>query len=360
MPEERPRRLARASGLTLRASRCLHAVWLLTSARGQLDKTPAFICLCSLHEAPQSGRCVFKSRRVPVVTQLSIKTSPARRDFKEMLGHNNHFLITIMVGLDAVASGEAHRSKEFSTIWAPRDAVQSARRSREFSCKALAAWLTDSIAAYIDNLSASPSIITDSALAATVEAGRSIGARIRVLAVACGRDADAATLLVRVAVIWRNRLVHSQATNPISRELRDELLACRQEIASDYQGLDVARLLDSAGRSHAPTFKEVTSLVRAAHKFVEQVDGQLLGRSDLDIYVKNILSHYISVAPSERTSNVWGKDPSRRLASLVQICKQYGMMEPNHDTLNRTSVHLLQEISSWTPTQAKAELCATT
>ena len=265
-----------------------------------------------------------------------------------------------MVGLDAVARGDAHLSKEFSTIWAPRDATQSARRSREFACKALAAWLTDSIAAYINNLSASPSIITDSALAATMEAGRSVGDKIRALAVACGQEADASTLLVRVGVIWRNRLVHYQATNPISRALADALLACRQEITSDYQGLDVARLLDSAGRSHAPTFKEVTSLVRAAHKFVEQVDGQLLGRSDLNIYVMNILSHYISTSPAERTSNVWGKDDRRRLASLVQICKQYGMTEPNHETLNRTSEHLLQEISSWTPTRAKAELCVRT
>lgn len=73
---------------------------------------------------------MFESRRAPVDDQLSIKTSAARRDFKEMLGQNNHFLITIMIGLDAVADGEARRGDEFSTSWAPHDVRRSAMRSQ--------------------------------------------------------------------------------------------------------------------------------------------------------------------------------------------------------------------------------------
>jgi hypothetical protein len=275
-----------------------------------------------------------------------------------MLGQNNHFLITIMVGLDAVARGEARLGEDFSTRWDPRDVEQSARRSREFACKALTAWLADSVATYIRNLLADPAIVTDSELTAAIRAAESLGERIQTLASACSEDASLATLLVRAAIIWRNRLVHYQARSKIDRALMSMLLHRSQEIASDYQGLDITRMLDSISKSHVPTFKETTALVRAAHKFVEQIDGQLLVRSDLDRYVIRVLAHYISAEPAQRTSNVWGKDSHRRLASLVQICKQYGMTEQDHETLNHTSEGILEEIGAWTAIQAKAKLCS--
>lgn len=300
---------------------------------------------------------MFESRRVPVTTQLSIKVSPARRNFKEMLGQNNHFLITIMVGLDAVAKGEARRSDDFSTTWAPQDVEQSARRSREFAYKALTAWLTDSIITYIRNLFVDPAIVTDPEIAKTVMAAESLGERIQAIASVCGENAKTETLLVRTAVIWRNRLVHYQPRDKVDRALTVALLHRGQEIASDYRGLDIERLLDSIGRGHAPTFKEVTSLVQAAHRFVQQIDGQLLQKSDLDRYVTYILAHYVSVNPIQRTSNVWGKDEYRRLGSIVQICKQYGMTDKDHETPNHTSEGILQEIAAWTPARARAELC---
>lgn len=300
---------------------------------------------------------MFESRRVPVITQLTIKVSPARRDFKEMLGQNNHFLVTIMIGLDAVARGEARLSEEFSTRWEPRDVEQSARRSREYACKALAAWLTDSVATYIRNLLDDPTIVSDSRLTVAIRAAKSLGEKIQALASACDEDTSVATLLVRSAVIWRNRLVHYQPRDKVDRALESTLLHRSQEIASDYQGLDVARMLDSISKSHAPTFKETTSLVRAAHKFVERIDGRLLMRSDLDSYVIRVLAHYVSSDPVQRTSNVWGKDSRRRLGSLVQICKQYGMTDQDQETLNHTSEGTLVQIGAWTPAEARTKLC---
>jgi hypothetical protein len=296
---------------------------------------------------------VFESRRVPVITQLTIKVSPARRAFKDMLGQNNHFLVTIMIGLDAVAKGEARPGEDFSTRWDPRDIEQSARRSREFACKALTAWLSDSVAAYIRNLLADPNIISDSDLAASVRAAEPLDEKVQILASACGDGESVPTLLVRAAIIWRNRLVHYQARNKMDRTVASMLRQYDQEIASDYQGLDIARMLDSIDKSHAPTFKETTSLVHAAHKFVEQIDGKILERSDLDRYVMSVLARYVSADPVSRTSNVWGKDGHRRLASVVQICKQYGMTDSDRETLNFTSEGMLEAIGEWTPTEAR-------
>jgi hypothetical protein len=200
---------------------------------------------------------VFESRRAPVTTQLTVKVSPARRAFKDMLGQNNHFLVTIMVGLDAVAKGEARLGEDFSTRWNPRNVEQSARRSREFACKALTAWLTDSVATYIRNLLADPIIIPDSDLVMGVRAAGPLDEKVQILTSAFDEDESIATLLVRAALIWRNRLVHYQARNKVDGALASMLRSYDQEIASDYQGLDIARMLDSIEKSHAPLSRKL-------------------------------------------------------------------------------------------------------
>jgi hypothetical protein len=328
------------------------------SARGQPDKTSAFICLDDSIKAPQSGRCVFESRRASVDDLVTIKTSPARRDFKEMLGQNNHFLITIMIGLDAVASGEARLSDEFSTSWAPHDVRRSAMRSREFACKALTAWLTDAVGAYINGLLREPCVITDSVLAERLRAAKSLDDKICTVANVCNQGSAEATLLVRTAVIWRNRLVHFRPRDKVESSLSEELIERHELIAYEYRGLDVARLLSSISKADAPTLKEITSLVRAAHNFVSLVDDNLLQRIDLIAYVKQVLSQYISDDPARRINNVWGKDESHRVSSLIQICKQYGMTACDVDAQNGTPEGVVREISAWTPAQARVELLA--
>jgi hypothetical protein len=299
---------------------------------------------------------VFESRRASVSDRLSLKISPARHDFKEMLGQNNHFLITIMVGLDAVANGEAHLNKDFSTSWAPHHPGRSAERSREFACKALTAWLTDAVAAYIRGLFGKPPIVTDLTLAERVRAADHLDDKICEIAASCAQSKSSSTLLVRAAVIWRNRLVHSSARNRIAGELSNDLLARKELLAAEYRGLDVQRLIDSAMASRAPTLKEVTSLVQAAHNYVSAVDAALLERVELDLYVHGILAGYVIGDPSSRISNVWGKDERRRLSSLIQICKQNGMTDYDEQSVNGTSECLIRDMSAWTPAEAARHL----
>ncbi|MGH3155569.1 MAG: hypothetical protein ACRDNF_03170 [Streptosporangiaceae bacterium] len=237
-----------------------------------------------------------------------------------------------------------------------RIVLTHAIQRNEPSCKALTAWLVDAVAAYIRNLLSAPTIITNPELMAAIRGQESVEDKICVLAATCGEEYATATLLVRTAVVWRNRLVHYQARNKVDRQLVVTLQGRAAEIKSDYHGLEVNRLLDSVDKSHAPTFKEVTSLVRAAHTFVERADDILLRQSDLDQYVRQVLMHYVSDDPIRRISNVWGKDSHRRLASLAQICRQYGMTTDAPEALNHVSEDMLQQISAWSPAQARTEL----
>src|SRR5437773_6835144 len=89
---------------------------------------------CSSHAGRTRERAVVG---YVAFTELALRTSPARRTFKQLAGNTNHLLITMLVGLDAVRDGTAQLSEEFATSWNPRDPVRSADRSRELAIKAL-------------------------------------------------------------------------------------------------------------------------------------------------------------------------------------------------------------------------------
>jgi hypothetical protein len=79
---------------------------------------------------------------------LSLTVTAARSQFKKLLGQNNHYLITILIGLNGVEAGTALLPDDFATSWNPRDVRRSVQRSREFAIKALLAWASDSLDAY--------------------------------------------------------------------------------------------------------------------------------------------------------------------------------------------------------------------
>jgi hypothetical protein len=74
---------------------------------------------------------------------LCMKESPARRSFKKISGQNNHFLITIHVGLAAVQDGTITVPSDIHLAWDPRDRVSSASRNRGFANKTALAWLVN-------------------------------------------------------------------------------------------------------------------------------------------------------------------------------------------------------------------------
>lgn len=58
--------------------------------------------------------------------------SNAFKKIKREMGQANHFLITIMIGLDAVDGG-AQKREEFKTSWNPQNVSASVRRSKQYS-----------------------------------------------------------------------------------------------------------------------------------------------------------------------------------------------------------------------------------
>ncbi|MGH3693373.1 MAG: hypothetical protein ACRDRX_05155 [Pseudonocardiaceae bacterium] len=282
---------------------------------------------------------------------LNLEVTRARRLFKELAGQNNHFLITILVGLDAVNRGAVRVPPELSTSWNPHDPQRSVRRSREFAISALLAWLVDALQAYVHALITVPIVVSDSALRNKLESG-SLGERVIALANATGQY-TAERYLVELAIIWRNRVVHFEARNRVGSHLASCLQKCSQDIEGLYQGLVINQTLDSVGRSRKPTFKEITALVRAVHKFVEAVDQAVLTTVDLNAYLADALGIYLSEDPVMRSAKVWGKEFERRVSAIVQIAQNYGMTVARINRSNTLTPAKIDSLAKLSPRQAR-------
>ncbi|MDH6199322.1 hypothetical protein M2272_005993 [Mycobacterium frederiksbergense] len=285
---------------------------------------------------------------------LTLKSTPARSVFKKMMGQNNHFLITILVGLDSVESGEATLSPEFSTSWDPVDVRRSARRSRDFATKALLAWAVDSLDAYRRQLSSPANVYLEIAEWNAMNAEEGLWHRLQYLAQVSGAQLGPEKELVQLLLVWRNKVVHTRSRDGVPAELKQRLLDDRSRISTGYRGLDIRRAIEAASRGDAPSFKEITSLVTAAHNFVSGVDTAIARRTDIDACLRSALSEYLAVNPAERSRNIWDRDRDRRRASILQVAHNYGMTAG--DGSSAVSEQFVHQLMSWTAIEARQQL----
>lgn len=256
--------------------------------------------------------------------RLLINESKPRRVFKDMLGHSNHYVVTILVGLHGVASTDIVAPEGLRAAWSPKSRVSSARRSQRFALAASLAWAVDAIDAYLSLALRRPSIVDNGQLRNELHgAGQSIAKKVDVVRSIYPDTAETAGALVALAVVWRNRLVHSLAENELPAQLRTQLEKAAGHIERDYRGLDIERTMCAASRSDAPTLKETASINAACHSFVSGIDGRLLAELPLERYATEVLSEHFGQSrrrsAREQVAVLWSKDASRRKRSIGQI-----------------------------------------
>ncbi len=134
---------------------------------------------------------------------------------------------------------------------------------------------------YISLLYRKPNYIKDKELCSALDgANRSV--QKKVAAVANHYLLTPATVaLVDVLITWRNNLVHELADNTLRPETLVALAESATSIAKDYRGLITDGLQKKAEKGDSLTFKETTSLISAAHHFVEEVDAIVIKRLDI-------------------------------------------------------------------------------
>ena len=147
--------------------------------------------------------------------------------------------------------------------------------------------------------------------------------------------------LVDLLICWRNRLTHFQAENNIAEQSRLILQDSSEKIEESHCGLNIQQTLKSFDCNEFPSFKEVTSFVRASVNFASEVDKYLLRDISWVTYADRIIINYLKAVKEytdesnrhemreRRLNNIFSKDTQSIEKSIRQILFQHGFTSQN-------------------------------
>ncbi|WP_321337962.1 hypothetical protein [Breoghania sp.] len=267
---------------------------------------------------------------------LYLEQSPSRKAFKSLLGNANHLIITALVGLDGIERGVVRGiPDDLRTVWSPKNAVNSARRSRRLILDMALIRAIDAIDVYLREAVRKPALVQSNGFRRDLDAAvLSIFRKLQAVA-RHGPDLnDLPLAIVFVMVAWRNRSAHTEADRDAPEHYLDLLRSSGDEVASRFSGLSAEMLLDGYEAMRPPTFKEVASLINAAHHLVAAIDELMLNSLDIEQFLKDVvwtslsdsrkLNEQIEQARKRRAASIWGKDPSDRGDAVLRLLAQKG------------------------------------
>lgn len=247
--------------------------------------------------------------------------------FKKEIGQANHFLITLLVGLDGIKDGKVELKTEFRTSWNPKDKKVSAQRSRNFAKKSTLAWIVDNIDMYLIKCNEQPKLIQDDLLIQKFDkCGRSVYNKYKAICEYYNID-GIEKAFVDLIICWRNRLVHYKAENEIMDASRTVLIEKKEYINKNYSGLDTELMLFKFDTSKEPSFKEVASMIRASIAYICILDDILLEKLDGVKYADKVIYYYIKEDKIKRFNNIFSKDVQTKERTIRNILRNSGFNE---------------------------------
>ena len=192
-------------------------------------------------------------------------------------------------------------------------------------------------------------------------AGLSIFGKLQAVEHHCPNLDSLPLAIVFLMVAWRNRSAHTEADRDAPQPYLDVLRSNAKELAAKFSGLDAEMLLDGYDAMRPVTFKEVASLINAAHHLVAELDVLLLTSLDIERFLKDVVWASLSDSqkPNElieqtrrrRAVSVWGKDPSDRGDAVLRFLSQKGFSDvPNKERSGAViSADLIATLQQQTP-----------
>jgi hypothetical protein len=281
-----------------------------------------------------------------------LKRTIARAAFKDLLGQANHFLITILIGLNGVRSGLVGHDPEFHAAWNPRDVVASADRSRVFALDLALVRAVDALDTYMMTSRRSPSTLGSAAFESQMDGtGRSVLKRLNVFFDHIQTVPSAHVSFLRLAIAWRNKKVHSLSDEELEAEDEQELLQSASSLADEFRGLAAKEVLRRFKAGESPQFKDAASVVSLAHKVVENFDQYLLGTLDIDNYIRVALRLSLGVSSTRSETiqikhaahRIWG-DCDARKVKAVRMLRFIGVHPVEQVTARRVPDELIERV----------------
>lgn len=218
-----------------------------------------------------------------------LKRTHARAAFKDLLGQANHFLITLLIGLGSVRDGIATLDEEFRTSWKPHDVKRSAERSRQFALDLSLVRAIDSLDTYMMQARRSPTALPTPEFASAMDgAGQKVSKRLEIFSNYLKPLERRQQLFLKLAIDWRNRRVHSLASETIAGTELKELLGYSIKLAEEHRGLNIGALVSRYRANEAPSFKDAASVISLTHTAVKHFDQQLLVGLEIESYLRGI------------------------------------------------------------------------
>ena len=234
---------------------------------------------------------------------IQLKHSKVQRQFKKRMGQANHFLITILIGLDEVGKGTVKKPDTLDVAWDPKDAKASVIRSREYALNSSLAWIIDNFDAYVQNCKRKPSLIEKKELLSALDsADRRVNDKFVVLFNRY-RDREQIKLygaLLALGIQWRNITTHSEAKNVLDEEHVKILSDNKEWYYSNFSHLVIDDALVHFNAHKSPTLKETASIVKAVLRFVELVDTELIRELDNERYLSELFKDHFSVEEKQK------------------------------------------------------------
>lgn len=277
--------------------------------------------------------------------------------FKDLLGQANHFLITILVGLNGVRAGRITIDSEFSTSWNPKDVKASADRSRQFALDLALIRAVDALDAYMMRTRRRPLALTNDDFAKRMDAtGQKISKRLDVFSEFLKPlEAERAAFL-RLAIDWRNQRVHSLAEDNLKSEDLKIIREKSENLHNDFSGLVAEEIIKNYNAGIGPNFKEAAAVIRLAHRTVEHFDNDLLQKIDVIGYISESLYVLLAVdRPQFKVEaachKIWGNQTKRR-AKVLRTLRLVGVTETAKLSGREVPADFIEELLSMTPQSA--------
>lgn len=220
---------------------------------------------------------------------LELKHTPALNHFKDLIGQTNHYLITILIGLEGVRDGSVTKGDTFNVTWNPKSVEDSAKRSRRFARNSALSWAIDALDAYIGFLGKKPFCISDSEFLKEIEK-RSVYKKFNAAVKSLNFKTDFPISVIHLGIQWRNNLVHFHAENELDHDYSTFLRNTdKKDIQERFRGLDSVLMLENFKKNYTPTLKEVAAIIQSIHYIVVEMDKELVKSYNAIEYCEKIM-----------------------------------------------------------------------